>query len=428
MRTIEILLLNLRKMCSGLKDKRRRVDSCVYTMADIVMGAFSLFFMQSPSFLAHQKMLADGHGTSNCKTLFGMESIPSDNHIRQMLDIQSPDEFNNLFFESINMIKETPEFSMFKKLDDRILIAIDGTEFFRSSKISCSNCLKQQHSNGQTDFFHSFLGATIVAPGHNRVMPLPPEFITPQDGYEKQDCERAAAKRWLATHGARLLPFRPIYLGDDLFACQPIVEDILKNGGSFILTCKASSHKTISDHIQKVTLKQHCQIINQPGKKSTFVYRWTNKVPIRSSKDTLIVNWFSVEILNKHGKRTYYNSYITDMNVNENNVSDMAACGRARWKIENETFNVLKNGGYNLEHNYGHGKHNLANVFVVLNLLAFLFHTVAQISSLAWRNAITARGAFYRLFEHLRTITAYIIFSDWDSLLCAIANPKTRPP
>ena len=116
------------------------------------------------------------------------------------------------------------------------------------------------------------------------------------------------------------------------------------------------------------------------------------------------------------------------MNVNENNVSDMAACGRARWKIENETFNVLKNGGYNLEHNYGHGKHNLANVFVVLNLLAFLFHTVAQISSLAWRNAITARGAFYRLFEHLRTITAYIIFSDWDSLLCAIANPKTRPP
>jgi hypothetical protein len=63
-----------------------------------------------------------------------------------------------------------------------------------------------------------------------------------------------------------------------------------------------------------------------------------------------------------------------------------------------------------------------------LNLLAFAFHTVSQLCVLAWRNAMTARGARYRFFEHLRTITAYIVFSDWTQLLQAIADPKARPP
>ena len=138
--------------------------------------------------------------------------------------------------------------------------------------------------------------------------------------------------------------------------------------------------------------------------------------------------WFSIEILNAKGKRTYYNSFVTDLPITPENVAALAAAGRARWKIENETFNVLKCNGYNLEHNFGHGKKTLASVFVVLNLLAFAFHTVANLCVLAWRTALAARGARYRFFEHLRTITAYIVFDDWPHLLRSIADPKARSP
>ena len=93
-----------------------------------------------------------------------------------------------------------------------------------------------------------------------------------------------------------------------------------------------------------------------------------------------------------------------------------------------ETFNVLKTNGYNLEHNFGHGKETLASVLVVLNLLAFGFHTAAMLAVLAWRQAVIARGATYRFFEHLRTITAYVIFQDWDHLLRSITAAAIRPP
>jgi hypothetical protein len=133
-------------------------------------------------------------------------------------------------------------------------------------------------------------------------------------------------------------------------------------------------------------------------------------------------------MVNAKGKRTYYNSFVTDLPVTVETVAELAACGRARWKIENETFNVLKTNGYNLEHNFGHGKKTLASVLVVLNLLAFAFHTLSQLSVLAWRQAIAACGPRYRFFEHLRSITAYVVFRDWTHLLQSIANRTLKPP
>ena len=257
----------------------------------------------------------------------------------------------------------------------------------------------------------------MVAPGHTQVLPLPPEFIAPQDGAEKQDCERTAAKRWLARHAGRSPASGPVYLGDDLYACQPIAEAIQDTGGNFILTCKPGSHQTITEYLTGAELEEHRQTVVQRGKTITHVYRWLTEVPLRGTADAAAVNWFSIEILNAAGKRTYRNSFVTDLPVTADTVAELAACGRARWKIENETFNVLKTKGYNLEHNFGHGKQTLSTVLVSLNLLAFAFHTVANLWVLAWREAVAARGAKYRFFEHLRTITAYVVFPNWHSLL-----------
>ena len=426
MSLVDELIAELKGVCSGLPDKRKgpaRGDD--YKMADIGLSAFSIFFMGSPSFLAHQRALAEGHGRSNCETLFGMSAIPSDNYIRLMLDGAAPAAFDGLFFKAIEVAGPlTP----FQCLNGRVLIALDGTQHFCSRKIKCRQCSTRRRSDGGTEYFHTFLGATLVAPGHKQVLPLPPEFIVPRDGAEKQDCERNAAKRWLTRHSATVGHLRPVYLGDDLFACQPIVAAIQDAGGNFILTCKPASHQTITEYLHSAELQEHRQAICKRGKRTTTVYRWLTAVPLRATEDAIAVNWFSIEIFNDKGKRTYHNSFVTDLAVSADTVAELAACGRARWKIENETFNVLKTGGYNLEHSFGHGKETLANVLVALNLLAFAFHTAAYLAVLAWRAAVIARGPKYRFFEHLRTITTYVLFQDWDHLLRSIAAAAIRPP
>ncbi|MGH9777348.1 MAG: ISNCY family transposase [Candidatus Acidiferrales bacterium] len=397
-------------------------------MADIGLAAFSVFFMQSPSFLAHQRALAAGHGRSNCQTLLGMSAIPSDNHIRQMLDGNAPAAFDGLFMTVVDAVAAAGGLAAFQRLDGRVLVALDGTEHFCSRKIGCPHCSRRRRADGGVEYFHAFLAASLVAPGTAQVLPLPPEFITPQDGAEKQDCERTAAKRWLAKHGPTFARFRPVFLGDDLYACQPIATAIRNCGANFILTCKPTSHQTIAEYLAGVELEAHRQIVQRPGKRSTHIYRWLSQVPLRAGEDALLVNWFSIEILNAKGQRTYYNSFVTDLPITPDTVAELAACGRARWKIENETFNVLKTNGYNLEHNFGHGKLTLASLLVSLNLLAFALHTLAILALLAWRNAVAARGARYAFFEHLRTITAYLVFPNWGCLLNAIADPKVRPP
>ena len=426
MNALEERIAELSTVCAGLPDRRTGpLLPGAYTMADIGLSAFSLFFMGSPSFLAHQRALAEGQGRSNCQTLFGMSAIPSDNYIRQMLDGAPTAAFDPLFLKAV----ETPGvLAPFHRLNGRTLIALDGTEHHCSRKIHCARCSSRKRSDGGTEYFHAFLGASIVAPGHRHVLPLPPEFIAPQDGAEKQDCERNAAKRWLARHGGSLAPLRPVFLGDDLFACQPVAEAIRATGGHFILTCKPASHKTVTEYLYGAKLEEHRETVLKRGKRIITVYRWLSDVPLRDTEDALKVNWFSVEMLNDRGKRTYHNSFVTDLPVTAGTVAELAACGRARWKIENETFNVLKCGGYNLEHNFGHGKDTLASVLVVLNLLAFAYHTVASLAVLAWREAVAAKGATYRFFEHLRTITAYAVFQDWPHLLRSIAEAAIRPP
>ena len=301
MNTVAEMIGALREVCAGLPDQRKdpRRDGD-YSMADIGLAAFSIFFMGSPSFLGHQRALAEGHGRSNCETLFGMAAIPSDNYIRLMLDGASSATFDRLFFKAI---EAAGPLTQFQCLDGRVPVALDGSEHFCSRKIKCEHCSTRRRADGATEYFHAFLGASLVAPGHKQVLPLPPEFIAPQDGAEKQDCERNAAKRWLGTQGATVAHLRPVYLGDDLFACQPIVAAIQDAGGNFILTCKPASHKTIAEYLQGVELQEHRQTICKRGKRTTTIYRWLNAVPLRATDDAILVNWFSIEILNAKGKR-----------------------------------------------------------------------------------------------------------------------------
>jgi hypothetical protein len=218
MEMLETLLEGVRSACAVFPDKRR--GDVTYSMADIGLSAFSLFSIQSKSFLALQRALEEGRKMSNCRSLFGMTAVPTDNHIRAMLDPVHPSHLQPAFDEVLGALCRHGGLAPFQKLSGRVLIALDGTEYFCSQKIDCPQCLTRRRVNRKTERYHAMLAGRVVAPGHAMALQLMPEFIAPQDGAEKQDCERNAAKRWLATHGERVKDLRPIYLGDDLFACQ----------------------------------------------------------------------------------------------------------------------------------------------------------------------------------------------------------------
>jgi hypothetical protein len=270
------------------------------------------------------------------------------------------------------------------------------------------------------------LAATLVAPGHTMALPLMPEFIVKQDGAEKQDCERNAAKRWLAAHAEPMQKLRPVYLGDDLFACQPIAEAVLAAGGDFLFTAKPLSHKALSGFMKGARFEEISITRKQGAKKLTHRYRWFSGAPLRDGKDALLVNWIGVAIADAKGKLTYSGAFVTSLPVTPANVGEIAACARARWKIENESFNVLKNNGYHLEHHFGHGKQHLAMTFAAMNLLAFAFHTVCDCLEDLWIKARKAKRARKRFFEHIRTITAYLVFPDWQTFMTTLI--KSKPP
>ena len=227
----------------------------------------------------------------------------------------------------------------------------------------------------------------------------------------------AAAKRWLTAHSQRYAPLDPVYLGDDLFSRQPLCQAVLDAGGHFIFVCKPSSHPLIQEYLTGAEVPVLEQTVKRGKQRFVHRYRWLRDVPLRDGRDALTVNWFEIEIINARGETTYRNSFVTDLPVGPDTVVELAACGRARWKIENETFNVLKNKGYNLEHSFGHGKKNLAAILVSLNLLAFAMHTVCDIGDELWRNARTKLGPRYNFFNKLAAITIYLIFPSWDDLL-----------
>ncbi len=396
-------------------------------MVDIGLAAFSVFFMQSPSFLAHQKALEARRGRSNCASLFGMEKIPTDNHIRDMLDPVAPEALFGMFERTLEALESGGGLADFRRLGDHFLVAMDGTEYHCSRKISCAKCSRRKRNDGSLEYYHQVLCGVLVAPGHNRALPLAPEFIMPQDGAAKQDCESRAARRWLATHGPGLARLKPVYLGDDLYSRQPICESVQALGADFLFVAKPSSHPTLMEWLSGIELPG-CELRVKKGRRfETHRFRWLEGVPIRDGRDALLVNWLEFEIVNAAGKVTYRNSWVTSLPVDQDKVAEIAACGRARWKVENESFNVLKTKGYNLEHNFGHGKKNLAALLVTMNLLAFAFHTLCDLTATPWHKARQRIGSRKRFFQHLAVITGYLLFPNWAALIRTLVEGEQPP-
>jgi hypothetical protein len=415
-------LLSLLENSFGELPDARKGNNRHYQMRDAALAAFSVFFMQSASFLAHQQAMQDRQRRNNARSLFGIEQIPSDPQIRNLLDPIPPNELSAPFWGIFGLLEEAGELQSYRTLDGQWLVSLDGTQYFSSTKIHCKRCTVKVRNDVEY-YAHTAITPVLVAPGESRVIALEPEFIQPQDGAEKQDCERNAGKRWLVRNASHLADHAVTLLGDDLYCNQPFCEQVLDQGLHFIFTCKPDSHLAL---YQEVDLLDRLGEIQQLDERQwngqtheLHHYRYVNQVPLRADTDARQVNWCEVIIAQEEtGERLYYNTFATDHPLTDHNVAAIVTAGRARWKIENENNNVLKHYGYHLEHNFGHGEQYLSMILVLLNLLAFLCHTVLDLCDHVYTRLRTHLHRRKSFFNDLSALTHYLFFESWDQMLC----------
>ena len=392
-----------------------------YSLCDAAMGAFGVFFTQCPSFLARQRDMERHKGHNNADSLFAVKQIPSDPQIRNLLDPVPPAELRAPFWTILEQLMADEDVAAAFDVDGGWLCSLDGTQYFRSTKIHCPQCTVTER-DGTLSYAHTVLIPVLAKPGTRQVLVLEPEFILPQDGSEKQDCERNAACRWVKRNAHHFAGRRVTILADDLHCNQPFCELLLEHHLDFILTCKPDSHAKLYEEIALLDglgEVKECQDRVWTGRgHHLWTYRFATQVPLRAPPHALKVNWCELTITREDtGEKLYYNAVATNHAVTEETVRSIMTSGRARWKVENEGNNVLKNHGYCLTHNYGHGERNLSTVLVMLILLAFLCHTVLQLCDRTYQRLRTELGTRRTFFNDIRALTRYHFFKSWEHLI-----------
>ena len=414
------LIKDLEAVFEQFPDNRTGKNS-QYELADAGMGAFSVFFTQCPSFLARQQELKQQKGRSNAEKLFELREIPSDNQIRNLLDPVDPTQLGRFYRQTFQALEQAGELKSFRSYSDQLLIALDGTEYFSSKKIHCKNCSHRILQDGKINYFHSVLTPVIVKSGNAHVISLEPEFIVPQDGQEKQDCEIQAGKRWLEKNGEYYAKRGATILGDDLYSRQPFCQAVKDKHLHFILVCKPDSHANLYETVDYLATQGvlATKVVRKWNGRYAEIhtYRYANKLALYAEQPVLVVNWCELTTTRADtGEQLFKNAYVTDFEVTDTTVEAIVRDGRTRWKIENENNNVLKTKGYHIEHNFGHGEQHLASILLSLNLLAFLLHTVLDLVNDQYRAIRHALGRRRTFFQDLEALLRYFFFDTWDDV------------
>ena len=375
----------------------RRQKSTAYAVHDAVMSGFACMYFQEPSLLQFQKEMEEKSHQNNLRTLFGVQDIPGTNAIKDILDEQNSKRFNPIFKGIVQRLQRGKQLDQFKLYKNMMVCSIDGTGYHSSESVSCSQCLTKHKDNPdkQTIYQHSALQAAIMRPGIKQVIPVMAESIRNHDGTKKQDCEINAAKRLIPKLRNQFPKMGLIITGDDLFSRQPMIECVLKKKFHFFFVAKPTSHVYMMDWLATYDQLHEYREIDKRG--DTILYQWMNDIPLYGEKDAIHVNYFCKKVLttDPNGKETIRAtmSWVTDLEVNRDNVALFVEGAKSRWKVENECFNTLKNQGYHLEHNYGHGEKHLAFNFYLLTLLAFLFHQIFELTDATYQASRAKAGS-----------------------------------
>jgi hypothetical protein len=420
----DALIATLRQRFATLPDSRVQ-PTC--SLPDALMSGFALFALKDSSLLAFDQRRQEPN--SNLHTVYGIGQVPCDSQLRTILDPVDPELLRPCFTDIFRHLQRGKALEELAFLDGHYLLSFDGSGYFSSQKIHCPHCLEKRQRDGTVTYHHQMLAAVLVHPDFREVIPLMPEPILKRDGDNKNDCERNAAKRFFAAFRRDHPSLSVIATGDGLTANAPLIRLLNGHDIRFILGVKPGDHAFLFQKMETAFATGQSQSVtwSDAASNTTYHFRWLNQVPLNEANPDVLVNLLEYWEI-RAGEVTFHGSWVTDLELHEPTVWLIARGGRARWKIENETFNTLKNQGYQFEHNFGHGERHLSVVFGVLMLLAFLSDQTQQLCCTLFRAVWAKAGSKRQLWDEMRHLFHSFAFTSmrelYEAMLRGFAKQK----
>jgi len=413
------LLQVLRKSFNKVKVTDKRTPQI--DLRDCLMSGYVLFSLKYPSLLQLDQHSRDNIILENIKHVYGVAQVPSDTQIRERLDEVDPRLLRGVFKRLFAQCQRSKRLELFKYYGERYLMPLDGTGVFYSKEIHCDQCCEKHHRDDSVSYYHQMLSGAIVHPEQKIVLPFAPEPIIKSDGLVKNDCERNAAMRFLDDLKREHPHLKLIVTGDGLFSNGPFIKRLLADNHQYILVAKEKDHKALFEEFRALP----CREYEMKREKITHRFSWKNGLAINDSHLDCLVNVLEYWEENSKGKKQHW-VWVTDIPLTQENVYQIMRGGRARHKIENETFNTLKNQGYQFEHNFGHGNKHLTTVFSYLMFIAFFVDQLQQLGcdafKKAWKRLISKKS----LWERKRSIFFNFIVHSLEDLWNALAHDYRR--
>ena len=438
-------MINSLKNCFlNIPEHRNNLKNIDISIEDASLSAFAMFSLKYPSLLSFTKDGRNNETTEgkNLHSLFKIKIIPSPTQMRTILDNIETSNFRKSFLKLFSDAQRGGVLKKFEYLDGKYLAALDGTGAYSSNTVKCNCCMIKVHKktkkkNEYKSYYHQTVGVSLIHPDTKQVIPFCPEPIQKQDGKTKNDCERNATKRVLRDLKKEHPRLPLIIVEDALSANAPHIKEIKSKDYSYILGVKPGDHKYLFDWINTldnddISSYSFFEIIGKRVKKKrTYNFKWYNGAPLNYDNSDLLINFLDfeeiTETLDSEGntiKATKKHfTWVTDINLTKNNIYKIMRGGRSRWRIENEVFNTLKNQGYNLSHNFGHGYKNLCNNFITMMFLAFLVDQLQELACSTFQKALKVEERKSYLWKEVMSFYKRIIVSSWNQLLNGIISP-----
>ncbi len=417
---------DLLKLVSGhvatFPDHRPNNCESKISLHDVIMSALAVMHLKYPSLLAFDTERVTEEVAHNLESLYRIKQAPCDTYMREVLDPVEPQHLRKLFTKLFAKVQRSNRLKDFQYLDEGYLSAIDGTGHFSSGTIHCDECCCKHPKGKPAQYYHQLLAMCLVKPGMKEVLPLMPEPIIQQIDVSKNDCEKNALKR-LLEHTRCEHPHLNLVLAlDGLYSDGPTIKLIRTYGHNFIIVAKDGDHQslieTVDEKDKEGLVKRH-QYTDEKG--GSHWFRFINQVPLNKSHPDVLINYLEYVETSPKGKK-FSCVWVTDIELKPTTVIKVMRGGRARWKIENETFNTLKTQGYSLEHNYGHGKQHLATNLAMLMFLAFLIDQIEQLACPRFRGAWQSQKSKVSLWFTIRSLFEWFLIDCWQSLFVVISR------
>lgn len=426
----DALITLLRRRYEAVLDQRRET-SVTYSIADTLAGAFAMFSLKEPSLLAFQNQ----KDQPAIKKLYQLGKVPSDSQMRGILDGIEIDQLNHAFADVFYELQRGGVLKQFVFDDGYYLIAVDGTEYFSSDTIHCSQCMQRKVGADKTQYYHQAVVATLVHPDLSTVITLAVEPIVKQDGETKNDCERNANRRLLARFRQLHPQLKVIVVEDGLSSNAPHIADLQQLNMRFLLMAKPGDHRYLFNEVIKSSDEGRDEVLAIRDAIDPQLLlsetQYVENVSLNASNKDVRVNFLQrFEYDHQTGETSKRFSWVTDINLERRQFINYTRAGRSRWRIENETFNTLKNQGYHYEHNYGHGDKNLTTVLMLLMFLAFLVDQVQQTCCPLFGAVLEMLKSRRQLWEDLRRCVRTFVFDSFAQLWSALLSGATMdlPP